>query len=209
MLTDIGQKIKDLRSAQKLTLQELASRSGLSTGFLSQLERGLSTVAVDSLAKIATALGSDIGAFVAATRPASAAVVTRTHERPLMRVENNGFVHYLLSRNLKGKSFVPRLLDILPRGQEADEEIVTYPHEGEELVYVLEGVLTLILGSERHELYPGDSAHYTSTQAHNLSNNTGRTVKIILINTPNFLDGTRTKPRAQKAKTNRGGQSDG
>ena len=48
MIDDIGKKIKKLRTNKKLTLKELSERTNLSIGFLSQLERGLTTVAIDS-----------------------------------------------------------------------------------------------------------------------------------------------------------------
>lgn len=197
MRTDIGQKIKELRTSKKLTLQEVADATGFSTGFLSQLERGLTTVAVDSLAKIAATLGSDLNEFIAAVQPGRQSPVTRSYERPLMRVENNSFIHYLLSRNMTDKSMAPRLLEILPSSQ-PEEEVKIYPHAGEEFVFVLEGVLTLFISGERHELYPGDSAHYLSTQAHNFANNTSRPVKVLLINTPNFLNQPENKPAAKK-----------
>lgn len=54
--TSIGLKIKELRNAKKFTLKYLSEETNLSIGFLSQLERGMTSVAVDSLAKIARVL---------------------------------------------------------------------------------------------------------------------------------------------------------
>ena len=53
---DIGGKVKELRRTQNLTLRDLSDKTGLSIGFLSQFERGLTTIAVDSLQEIAKAL---------------------------------------------------------------------------------------------------------------------------------------------------------
>ena len=52
----IGARIKSLRTEQKMTLKQLSELSGLSAGFLSQLERGLSTIAIDSLANLSKIL---------------------------------------------------------------------------------------------------------------------------------------------------------
>ena len=52
----IGARVKALRTSKKLTLKQLSELSGLSIGFLSQLERGLSSIAIDSLAKLADIL---------------------------------------------------------------------------------------------------------------------------------------------------------
>ena len=59
----IGAKVKAFRTAKKYTLKQLSEESGLSIGFLSQLERGLSSIAIDSLAKLADILGVSLAAF--------------------------------------------------------------------------------------------------------------------------------------------------
>ena len=86
---------------------------------------------------------------------------------------------------MENKQLVPRLIEILPQKQE--EEIVSYQHEGEEFVYVLEGILTVYINGKRHEVYPGDSVHMDSTIAHNWANYTNKKVKLIAVNTPNYL----------------------
>ena len=60
---DIGNKIKQLRMRKGLTLEELASRSELTKGFLSQLERNLTSPSIDSLSDILEALGSNLAEF--------------------------------------------------------------------------------------------------------------------------------------------------
>ena len=65
MKKDIGNKIKELRTNKKMTLRELSEGTGLSIGFLSQLERGLTSIATDSLMKIAEALDVDLNYFFA------------------------------------------------------------------------------------------------------------------------------------------------
>ena len=59
----IGAKVKAFRTAKKYTLKQLSEESGLSIGFLSQLERGLSSIAIDSLAKLAAILGVSLSSF--------------------------------------------------------------------------------------------------------------------------------------------------
>ena len=59
----IGEKIKALRTSQNLTLKQLSEKTNLSTGFLSQMERGMSSIAIDTLEKIAGVLGVSCPAF--------------------------------------------------------------------------------------------------------------------------------------------------
>ena len=61
--TSIGEKIKALRTSQNLTLKQLGEMTNLSTGFLSQMERGLSSIAIDTLETIAGVLGVSLGSF--------------------------------------------------------------------------------------------------------------------------------------------------
>ena len=58
--TDIGSKIKKYRKEKKYTLKNLSEQTGLSIGFLSQLERGITTIAIDSLANVADVLGVEM-----------------------------------------------------------------------------------------------------------------------------------------------------
>lgn len=184
MINDIGKKIKKLRTSKKLTLKELSEQTDLSIGFLSQLERGLTTVAIDSLGKIAKQLGVDLTYFFEAPKK-SKKILLRSYEKEIFQVENNRFIKYNLSNNLEDKNFLPRLIEILP--SDSNENLVSYQHEGEEFVYVLEGILTLILGEDEKELYPGDSAHYDSSVKHNWANYTSKPVRLLTVNTPNIF----------------------
>ena len=78
---------------------------------------------------------------------------------------------------------MPRFIELLPIN--SDEPVVPYSHAGEEFIYVLEGVLTLFIENEQHELFPGDSAHYPSTTPHNWANYTSKMVRLLVVGTPN------------------------
>lgn len=61
---EVGRRIKQLRQAQTLTVQDLAKRSGVSAGYVSEVERGLSAVSVDKLMKIADGLGVSMDTLI-------------------------------------------------------------------------------------------------------------------------------------------------
>jgi len=181
-MREIGSEIKELRKQNNMTLKDLSEKTGLSIGFLSQFERGLSTIAIDSLELIAKSL--DVGLSHFLLKPnAKGKYVLKSFEQEVHEVINNKFIHYNLSNDLNKKRFLPRKIEILP--MEKEEEIKEYSHKGEEFVYVIEGILTLFLDSKRYELYPGDSAHYDSQKMHNWTNYTSKMVKIIVVSTPN------------------------
>ena len=185
MTEDVGRKIKDLRTSRNLTLKELSAETNLSIGFLSQLERGMTTVAIDSLGNIAKVLQVNLSYFIEEKKH-NKKVVLRSYEKELFQVENNQFIHYHLTNDNSGKKLLPRLIEILPSNNK--EQVAEYQHEGEEFVYVLEGILTLFINNEQHELFPGDSAHYNSKVIHNWANYTNKTVKILTVNTPNMIE---------------------
>lgn len=182
MFSEIGSKIKKLRAEKNLTLKELSQLTNLSVGFLSQLERGLTTVAIDSLDSISKALGVDINYFFTMTKEQTN-VVQKSYEREVVLMDKDNFIQFYLSHNLGDKVMLPRLIEVYPK--KADETVIPYTHEGEEFIYILEGILTYYYDGERYELYPNDSVHIQSTSSHNWENNTNKIVRLLMVNTPN------------------------
>ncbi len=185
MFSEIGSKIKKLRSEKNLTLKELNQLTNLSVGFLSQLERGLTTVAIDSLDNISKALGVDINYFFTVSKEQTN-VVQKSYEREVVLMEKDNFVQFNLSHNLSDKAMLPRLIEVYPKKD--DETVLPYAHEGEEFIYILEGILTYYYDGERYELYPNDSVHIHSTSAHIWENNTNKIVKLLMVSTPNSFE---------------------
>ena len=181
---NIGEKIKELRIKKGMTLRSLGEAVDLSAGFLSQLERGLTTISVDVLQRISVELGVEFTYFFHEVKIKNKKnVVMRGYEKEVYELVNSQFVYYHLSNNLTNKHMLPRMIDIFPN--EKQERLKGYSHEGEEFIYVLEGILTLVLSDREEILYPGDSAHYSSQSLHNWGNNTSKKTRIIAIGTPN------------------------
>jgi transcriptional regulator with XRE-family HTH domain len=184
MNENVGKKIKELRSVKKLTLKDLSSKTGLSTGFLSQLERGLSTIAIDSLEIIAKELDVDLSYFFMKPKN-DKKIILRDYEQEIFQITSSQFIHSHLTNDVENKELLPRFIEILP--MDKSEKITAYAHKGEEFVFVLEGILTLIIDEEEKVMYPGDSAHYSSEIVHNWANYTNKKVKILVISTPNIF----------------------
>lgn len=184
MSEDIGSKVKELRTNSKLTLRELSEMTSLSTGFLSQLERGLTSIATDSLQKLAEAL--NVGTSYFFSNPTiKNGVIMRNYEKEVMKIDNSMYISYLFTPNPTDKVMMPRIIEVLPYN--SAESLTPYQHEGEEYIYVIEGTLTLFINGQSYELYPGDCAHYNAKVIHNYANHTNKLVKILEINTPNYF----------------------
>jgi len=168
-----------------MTLKELSGKTNLSTGFLSQLERGLTSIATDSLLSIADALEVELSYFFSSTRRKER-FIQKSYEREVYNVDNSLYINYILSNNINDKKMVPRLIEVLPNN--SNEDLACFHHEGEEFIYILEGVLTLFINNEKQDLYPGDCAHFSSSVSHNFANYTSKITKLLIISVPNYFN---------------------
>lgn len=182
--SDIGSRVQNRRKEQKITLKELSERTGLSTGFLSQFERGMTSIAIDSLQKITKILDMDMNSFFNVPKKSSRdeEPVIRSYDRQIGSV-NTKYVQFYLARNLEEARFLPRIYELWPSSD--NDHVKTYVHEGVEFIYVLEGILTLHYKNKVYEMYPEDSAYLDSKVPHNWENNTNKKVRILVINYPN------------------------
>lgn len=158
-----GGRIRELRRKAGLTLQALADQSGISVGFLSQVERDKATPSLGTLASLAAALGVEVDWFIATPRPSDA--VTREGERPRFSIADSSLSYERLNAALPGGT-LSSLIIHLPVGYESE---VTR-HTGEELIVVLEGRLRQTLGDAVMVLNPGDSVHFMGDTPHSFAN---------------------------------------
>jgi transcriptional regulator with XRE-family HTH domain len=185
----IGAKIRQLRQALGLSLRDLGSRTGLSIGYLSLVERGRSSLALTSLYATAKALGTDVGYFFPSKTDGSAEAlpstptVVRAGEDTHVAITSSKRLYRLLSQRASGKVLEPLRVTIQPTDTDAEP----YSHDGEEFCYVLEGELTYLIGDEEHRLGPGDSIHLDSTTPHAIRNESGRAVEAVWVLTPPLL----------------------
>ncbi|MFP3387257.1 helix-turn-helix domain-containing protein [Brevibacillus sp. SIMBA_040] len=177
MESKIGKLIKALRTGRKKTLKQIAEKTDLSISFLSQVERGKSSITLESLKKISEALEVSPSYFFSEN---SVHVISSVRRGSLEQTKKNdfSFVFEDLSGNLANPSMEPILVTLQPH----EDKGVPFIHKGQEFVYVLEGVLTLLLGHEEYELRPGDSIHMESSTPHNWLNRTGEPVRFLCVN---------------------------
>ncbi len=181
----LGQKIKQLRLDKKMTLSQLGDKVGLSTGYISLVERGLTSISLTTLQNIAHEFGinsSDLLAYTNGIASANSSIV-RGYNLPSFHFNNNYHIYHSLSflPNKCENSMVPILVTLLP-GQ-VQERVVPYTHEGEDFGYVLEGVLTFTIENTAHQLSPGDSLHLPASIPHVWSNLSNSLVKLVYVNT--------------------------
>jgi transcriptional regulator with XRE-family HTH domain len=166
----VGKRIRDLRHDRKLSLETIAAKTTLSVGFLSQIERGLSSPSLRVLATLADVLGIGIAGLFGARAGvggASEGVVTRAPERAELKLWRTGISKQLLSPAGSDGRLNLFLVHMEPGGSTGDE---LYTHDGEEAGLVLEGEMTLTVDAETWTRKTVDSFRFTSRRPHRFSN---------------------------------------
>jgi len=162
---DVGERLRALRRFRRATLRTVAERSGLSESFLSQVERGRSSASIESLRRMADALGVSMAdLFEPDSLPGPR--VLRRDERPALSFGVLGKKLLLTPRPLHH-------LEVFAGELEVDGSTGAEPYahgDSEELFVVLSGTVQLELGGELFELEPGDSIDYRSSTPHRVSN---------------------------------------
>ena len=183
----VGKAIRTLRKEKGLSLRELSQLSGLSTGFLSMVERGRSSLALTSLNNVAKALDTDLADLFASERKVRVSHplphVSRAKEDGRLSIASSQRVYKVLSPRAPGLVFEPLLVTV---GPNSDLEEL-YSHEGEEFAYVIEGELIFAVDSEEYRLGPGDSIHLLPTVPHAIRNDTEEPAKVLWVLTPRFI----------------------
>lgn len=137
-----------------LSLRALATSTGFSASFVSQLERGLVSPSLHSMEKFATALGTTLGGFFSAVGERNGGLVFRARERKALNSTwSNAQIEALLPA-AAGRRVEAMLVTLRPRGRSGKHPVA---HATEEFAFVLEGRLTLRLGPDEHELETGDA----------------------------------------------------
>ena len=109
----IGLRIKNLRNEKKYTLKYVSENTGLSIGFLSQLERGMTSIAIDSLDKIAKLLNVELSSFFNMESKTKDCHIVRGYEHKAS-VVNPEIIEYSLSSNMTDFDLLPRLVEVMP-----------------------------------------------------------------------------------------------
>ena len=173
----IGVKIKQLRLQRGLTQEELAARTELTKGFISQLERDLTSPSIATLMDILAALGTDVAGFF---RESQEEQVVYSAEEMFVKEEADGSTIQWLVTNAQKNALEPILVTI-PAGLSLAEDD---PHEGEEFGYVLSGSVTLVLGTKRYRVKKGGSFYFRPTRVHYLINSGKAEARVLWVSTP-------------------------
>ncbi len=175
---NIGEKIKRLRLKYGLTQEELADRAELSKGFISQLERDLTSPSIATLTDILECLGTNLHSFFSEAE--NEKIVFAQDDMFVKENPDSGETITWLIPNAQKNSLEPIALSLEPGG----ETYLDDPHEGEEFGYVLSGSICLFLGDKKYRVKKGESFCFKPNMPHYIKNLSKTGSKLIWVSTP-------------------------
>lgn len=177
----IGDAIRLRRKDLKLSMQTVADQAGLSVGFISQVERGLTAPSLGSLVSIAKVLELPLRSLL--DQPQDSGEMTRQSARTAYQVPGAEMSYERLSTSFSG-SVLHSVIVHEPPGYRAEP----ISHEGEEMFFILQGSITVEIEGAVHVLNQGDSLHFDSRRTHSTWNHTDASSSILWCGTMNVFD---------------------
>lgn len=173
---NIGGKIKELRIMKGLTQEELADRAELSKGFISQLERDITSPSIATLIDILTCLGTDLKEFFSDSED-NQVVFKKTDYFEKEDNELKNKIEWIIP-NAQKNIMEPIMLTLSEGGSTYPDN----PHEGEEFGYVLSGTVEIHIGNKVHKAKKGESFYFTSKYKHYITSKQG--AKLLWVSSP-------------------------
>jgi transcriptional regulator with XRE-family HTH domain len=169
---EVGKKIRELREARKMSLQELADDTGYSSALLSQFENHMVSPPLGALVKLSRALGVSVSNFLGESSEENLYILVRREGHEIVSSVssregvNLGYRYEALGVGMSEHKMDPFIITLEPVPIREKHLSV---HEGEEFIYVLEGRMKVQLGEETEVLEPGDSIYFKCTMPHHVT----------------------------------------
>ena len=180
----VGAKIRTLRESRRISLEELAQRSGLAVEQVERIENNIDLPSLAPLIKIARVLGVRLGTFLDDQDETGPSVCRHSEAGDTISFSNNAIQsrkhmeYHSLSRAKADRHMDPFIIDVAATD---DQDFVLSSHEGEEFIYVLEGQMEICYGKHTYLLEPGDSIYYDSIVPHHVHGYEGQAAKILAV----------------------------
>lgn len=175
---NIGDKIKRLRVKNSLTQEELADRSELTKGFISQVERDLTSPSIATLVDILEGLGTNLKDFF--NESVDEKIVFSKEDAFEMENDELKYTLKWIIPNAQKNIMEPILIEVEAGGRTKEDS----PHEGEEFGYVIQGGVNMHLGTDLFKVKKGESFYYKANSNHYISNTGNTKAVVIWVSTP-------------------------
>lgn len=161
----LGDRLRARRKAIGKTMQQVADEASLTIGFISQIERGISTPSLASLYNVAKALDASVDMFVSRKPERTHSVVTHAGTRQTYKIDGTSRFYEFLERGFP-EAKLNACLSHVPPGHASE----MMSHEGEDFVYLVAGSMLYEVDGVQYELKAGDTLHFDSRKPHRGTN---------------------------------------
>lgn len=171
---EVGARIQQLRKEKGISLEDLSSLTGFDISLLEDIETGKEQPQLGTVMKLSKALDSAVGRLVSGIGTKLYSITRKNDRKQVVRTasktnKKNVYSYMSLAPEVQGRHMEALIVQL-----EKNEEKEVSVHNGEEFVFVLEGVANLTIANESYDLEPGDSAYYLSTTSHYITAKTQR-----------------------------------
>lgn len=195
----LGDALRTRRKELGYSMQVVADEAGLSVGFISQVERGLTAPSLGSLASLARVLELKLSDLL--EQPDGTKPTTRKAERKPYSVPGADMSYERISTAFEGAKLHSVIVHE-PPGHRAEP----ISHEGEEIFFILAGSITVEIEGTIEVLHQGDTIHFDSRRVHSTWNHTDAPASILWCGTLNVF-GNAPDPIHKNAQKNPGTHS--
>ncbi len=178
----LGQKIKALRENKGMSLDAMSKMTGFDVETLDKIEKNEIQPQLGTVIKLSKALDSALGRLVSGQGDKLYSITRKNERKSVPRSTSSKaggqklYTYKSLAPEVKGRHMEALIVQL---EEYPDQEVSV--HEGEEFIFVLDGVVLLKIGEEFFELDPGDSAYYLSTTPHLLSAKGGQATIVAVV----------------------------
>ena len=171
---EVGIRIKELREKKGLSIEEVSNLTGFDTQRLQDIEDGVIQPQLGTVMKLSRALDSALGRLVSGVGNRLYSITRRNERKKISRSTSpkerqNLYSYMSLAPEVQGRHMEALIVQL----EENPEKEISV-HNGEEFIFVLEGVAELTIADETYDLEPGDSVYYLSTTPHVITAKSGR-----------------------------------
>lgn len=179
---NVGERVRQVRDKQGLSLEDVSQRTDIDVSMLSQIEEGAVAPPLGTIIKLAKALEMRMGYFISGEQDMPYTIVRHRDRKVVSRYDSKkakyyGYEYESLAPHKKDRHMEPFLVTL--EAAETEEERST--HDGQEFIFVLQGQMEVRLGEEVHILDPGDAIYYDSTIPHLVKTHGKKTTKILAV----------------------------
>ena len=177
----IGKKLKNLRNIKQLTQGELAERTNLSKGYVSQIESEHASPSMETFFNILEVLGTTPREFF--NDSANTKVLYKKNEQIHYDESDRGYLLNWPITQSNNFEMEPLILTLRPNASYKSFD----PSDSDTFIYCLQGEVSLLLGSDYYHAEEGDALYFKANQIHRLKNLTSQDVKVMVVATASYL----------------------